>query len=60
MSTGGIEKSSDAFMEMVSYFQDVLANDKKPVSERVASVLLLDYLSEKEVPVSFEISFEML
>ena len=60
VSTGGIEKSSDAFMEMVSYFQDVLANDKKPVSERVASVLLLDYISEKEVPVSFEISFEML
>ena len=60
ISAGGIEKSSDAFMEMVSYFQEVLANDKKPISERIASVLLLDYLSEKEVAVSFEISFDML
>ena len=55
-----IEKSSDAFLEMITYFQDTLANDKKNVSERIASVLLLDYLSEKGAPVSFEISFDML
>ncbi len=60
VSSGGIEKTSDAFMEMVAYFQDALANDKKHISERIASVLLLDYLSEKEVAVSFEISFDML
>lgn len=58
--SGSIEKDSDAFMEMISYFQDTLANDKKEVSERIASVLLLDYLSEKGAPVSFEISFDML
>ena len=55
-----IEKTSDAFMEMVSYFGDMLASTKTPVSERIASVLLLDYLSEKEVPVSFDISFDAL
>ena len=58
--SGSIEKDSDAFMEMISYFQDTLANDKKSVSDRIASVLLLDYLSEKGAPVSFEISFDML
>ena len=55
-----IEKTSDAFMEMVSYFQDYLAAEKNSISERIASVLLLDYLSEKEVPVSFDVSFESL
>ena len=47
-------------MEMVSYFQDYLAAEKNPISERIASVLLLDYLSEKEVPVSFDVSFDSL
>ena len=55
-----IEKTSDAFMEMVSYFQDQLASEKTAVSERIASVLILDYLSEKEVPVTFDVSFESL
>ncbi len=60
LSNPRIEKSSDAFMEMVSYFQDQLNAEKNPVSERIASVLLLDYLSEKGVPVSFDVSFESL
>ena len=55
-----IEKTSDAFMEMVSYFQDYLASEKSPVANRIASALLLDYLSEKGVPVSFDISFDNL
>ena len=55
-----IEKTSDAFMEMVSYFQDYLASEKSPVANRIASALLLDYLSEKGVPVSFDISFDSL
>ncbi len=60
LSIPGIEKSSDAFMEMVSYFQDQLSAEKNPLSERIAAVLLLDYLSEKEVPVTFDVSFESL
>ena len=59
-SSAGIEKSSDAFMEMVSYFEGVLSNDKKSLGERTASVLLLDYVSEKGASVSFEISFDTL
>ena len=60
LSNPRIEKTSDAFMEMVSYFQDQLSAEKNPRSERIASVLLLDYLSEKEVPVSFDVSFDSL
>ena len=60
LSIPGIEKTSDAFMEMVSYFQDQLNAEKNPLAERIAAVLLLDYLSEKEVPVTFDISFESL
>ena len=60
LSLRTIEKTSDAFMEMVSYFEDMLASSKTPVSERIASVLLLDYLSEKGIAVSFDISFESL
>ena len=55
-----IEKSSDAFMEMVSYFQDHLASEKNPIASRIASALLLDYLSEKGVSVSFDIPFDVL
>ena len=60
LSNQRIDKASDAFMEMVAYFQDHLASEKNPISERVASVLLLDYLSEQEVPVSFDVSFDSL
>lgn len=60
LSNPRIEKNSDAFMEMVSYFQDQLNAEKNPRSERIASVLLLDYLSEKGVPVTFDVSFESL
>ncbi|MBO8468212.1 MAG: transcription elongation factor GreA [Spirochaetes bacterium] len=60
LSNKQIEKSSDAFMEMVSYFQDQLSSEKTQLSIRIASVLLLDYLSEKEVPVSFDVSFDSL
>ena len=47
-------------MEMVSYFQDQLSSEKTQLSIRIASVLLLDYLSEKGVPVSFDVSFDSL
>ena len=60
LSNPKIEKTSDAFMEMVSYFQDQLAAEKTSRPERIASVLLLDYLSEKGVAVSFDISFDTL
>ena len=60
LSNTKIEKSSDAFMEMVSYFQDHLAAEKNQIGERISSVLLLDYLSEKGAPVTFEISFDSL
>ncbi len=60
LSNPKIEKSSDAFMEMVSYFQDHLAAEKNQIGERISSVLLLDYLSEKGAPVTFEISFDSL
>ena len=60
LSNPRIEKTSDAFMEMVSYFQDQLSSEKTQLSIRIASVLLLDYLSEKEVPVSFDVSFDSL
>ena len=59
-SSAGIEKTSDAFMDMVSYFEDVLSNEKKSIGERTASVLLLDYLSEKGASVSFDVSFDVL
>ncbi len=60
VSSTAIEKTSDAFMEMVEYFQNVLSNEKRSISDRIASVLLLDYLSERGVAVSFECSFDML
>lgn len=59
-TSAGIEKTSDAFMDMVSYFEDVLSNEKKSLGERTASVLLLDYLSEKGASVSFDVSFDVL
>ena len=59
-TSAGIEKTSDAFMDMVSDFEDVLSNEKKSLGERTASVLLLDYLSEKGASVSFDVSFDVL
>lgn len=55
-----IDKSSDSIMTMVSWFQDKLASDKTTISDRIASSLVLDLVSEKGLAVQFDVSFETL
>lgn len=57
-SDKSIEKTSDAFMEMVNYFELALDDKARTIDEIFSSVLILDYLSENKVSVSFSVPFE--
>ena len=55
-----LDISSDAVLEMAAYFEQTLDNDKKPLQNRVAAALFLDWLSEKGIAVSFDTSVDSL
>ncbi len=55
-----IDLTSDPVLDMISYFEEMLDNEARPLFSRVASALFLDWLSEEGVAVSFNTSFESL
>ena len=55
-----LDISSDAILEMVSFFEQTLDNEKRPMQNRIASALFLDWLSEKGAAVSFDTSVDTL
>lgn len=52
-----IERNSDAFLEMVAYFRSSAKDRTKTLDEQISSILVLDYVAEKGVPVEAEIDF---
>lgn len=60
ISIKDMKKDSDAFLEMVGYFKDSAKDKAKPMDNRISSILILDYASERGVPVDAEIDFDDL
>jgi len=52
-----IERNSDAFLEMVNYFKAIASDKSRSYDEQIASILTLDYVAEKNVPVEAEVDF---
>ena len=56
-----IDKDSDAVMEMISYFAQIIKKDDEPLSRRLESILVLEYVSEDgTISVQIEKSFDEL
>ena len=56
-----IDKDSDAVMEMISYFAQIIKKDDEPLSRRLESILALEYVSEDgTISVQIEKSFDEL
>lgn len=53
-----IERNSDAFLEMVSYFKAAASDKTKSLDVQVSAILTLDYVAVKNVPVEAEVDFE--
>lgn len=55
-----IDFASDSMLEMVSYFTDYLKDDRNSIPTRIESLLVIEYMNEKGVPMAADISFHEL
>ncbi len=55
-----IDLNSDSFLEMVSYFSSYLKDERNSYYSRIEALLVVEMMSEKNVPVQAELSFSEL
>ena len=60
ISIPDFDVNSDSMLDMVKYFSDYLKDERNDISTRIESLLVIEYMSEKNVPVAADISFEEL
>lgn len=58
LKDNNIDKTSDAFLEMVDYFL-MVSNDKMKATDlRLSATIMVDYALEKKVPAESDVDFE--
>lgn len=55
-----MDLASDSFLDMVKYFSDYLSDDRNTISTRIESLLVIEGLGKKGLPVVSEYSFSEL